>query len=87
MTADAFPIATDIPVPPADRISGPKHRYPFGLLDVGHSFFVPCPEGMAPGSVQNRVNAASAHYRKAYARRWRFVTRQSPDGVRCWRVA
>ena len=82
-----FVIETDIPVPPVEGVSGPKRRYPFGALEVGHSFFVPCPEGMAPGSVQNRVNAASAHYRKVHARRSRFVTRQYPDGVRCWRVA
>jgi hypothetical protein len=78
-------IATDIPVPAVEGKSGPRRKYPFSVLEPGHSFFVPCPEGFAPGALQNRVNAAAQHYRKAYARNTKFVTRQFPDGVRCWR--
>jgi len=68
-----FPIESGIPVP-NDNIRR-RARYPFRLLEVGDSFFVP---------KANVRNLAACWNR---CRPMRFTAKTFPDGVRVWRIA
>jgi len=84
---DIYPIEHGIPLPDpvkTERKIGVTH-YPWREMEVGDSFLVPY-DGEPGTAVQNRVNATATHYRKRYAITQRHTTRQTPDGVRCWRT-
>lgn len=75
-------IETGVPVPVSARASGAK--YPFGQLEVGHSFFV---EGVKRGTLASRAHT----FAKKQTPPWKFkVSAAEKDGVagmRVWRVA
>jgi hypothetical protein len=74
-----FPIEKGVAVP-ATRSEG---KYPFRVMEIGDSFFVPCEEA---------VRVARAHTIKTAAKKfrapgqWRFVVRSVPAGIRVWKV-
>lgn len=75
-----YKIESGIEAPQTDNRGG---KYPFKLMAVGDSFFV-------PGSAENinrvalRVANAAHYAAKRYG--FRFTTRRNADGVRVWRV-
>ena len=64
-------IEKNIPIPK------PRNKYPFALMDVGDSFFVPGKTAShLSGSIGNAMRITSG----------KFVTRNIDGGVRVWRV-
>lgn len=68
-----FPVERGVPVPKTRTL----RRYPFSLLDVGDSFFVP------GGNVLHMRSCAGWHQRKGK----RFTVRAADGGARVWRVS
>ena len=62
------------------KLRGKDVSYPFKMMDIGDSFFVPCEKGKTE-AVQRSVSQCARH-RKPF----KFATRQLEDGVRCWRI-
>ncbi len=75
-----YEIEDDIPPPP--QIRG---KYPFGLLNIGQSFFVPCDENDKRGALLRVSNTAGAYGRR-HGRRYVTRTINDPPGVRVWRI-
>jgi hypothetical protein len=68
-------IEKDIPIP--ERLP-PKQRYPWLGMGIGDSFLFP-PDARKSG-VSSAYRASQRHGRT-------FVTRMTPQGLRCWRLA
>ena len=71
-------IVKNIPVPP-HRSLGLLPRFPFESMEVRDSF-------LAPNDPQPLVAA----YARAFARKhpgWKFTTRKTSEGTRCWRIS
>lgn len=71
-----YKIDENVELPP--KKSELRRRYPFKEMKVGDSFFISCDDTHRQ---QRRVHAAARGHKDK-----RFVTRQSSDGVRVWRV-
>jgi hypothetical protein len=72
-------IKIDRDVPLAPRGNSRVSKYPFADMNIGDSFLFPS---------HRKVTAAGAVC--AYARKrtgFKFATRTTPEGVRCWRIA
>lgn len=68
-----------IPLPGDSGIRG-RTKYPFAMMEIGDSFFVP--------RVNVKRNTIDSAKRKAQLNLGRkFTLRTYPDGVRIWRVA
>ena len=65
-------VSKDVPLPE------PKRRYPYGVMDVGESFFV------NGGKLQVVCNA---NYRAGKRLDRKFIARCEESGVRVWRVS
>lgn len=74
-----FEIEKGVPAPPPRRFT----VYPFATMEIEDSFFIPC-EVDDIRTVERRVSAAAAQYRRRTAAKFR--TRREDDGVRIWRV-
>lgn len=77
-----FAIEKNIPITSVPR-RGPK--YPFALLEVGDSFFVP-----ATGEDYHRIRqdvANCAHRQRKVFKTGDYCTRKAEGGVRVWRTA
>jgi hypothetical protein len=61
------------------KLRGRDSKYPFRLMDIGDSFFVPCEKGKKE-AVQRSLSQCARHSKPL-----KFITRQLDDGVRCWR--
>jgi hypothetical protein len=72
---EAFVIDHNVPIPPARK--GPEVKFPFALLGIGDSFFVP--------GERNNVSNAAHQYAKRHG--VKFTVRKQGDGIRVWRVA
>lgn len=75
-----FEIEKNIPLLPRKLPHGPAAKYPFALMDVGDSFFVPATPKVSPAKVQTRLSTRKIPGAK-------FATRQVEGGVRVWRIA
>lgn len=81
-----YAIRTDVPLPKGQR--GPRTKYPFAELGVGHSFFVPRPADAgadlktALQRMQRACGAANRQHAPA-----KFIARIENDGVGVWRTA
>lgn len=53
-------------------------RYPFKVMEVGDSFFVPV-------NMRSRVVSASSWYGRHH--NMKFSVRKTEQGFRCWRIA
>lgn len=73
-----FKITSSIPAPVRNAKGGAPVKYPFHLLEVGESFFVP---GMKARALSN----AAQWQAKKLGRT--FTCRTEGDGARCWRTA
>ena len=75
-----FEVESDIPIPPGG--TGHWHKYPWGDMKVGDSFFVPNPpdgqRNPAYSSVYNRGRKGDSNSR--------YSCRKEPGGLRVWRV-
>ncbi len=75
-----FEVDTNIPIP--EKRLGRQRVYPFGDMEVGHSFAV---RGDDP-VIANRVAAAASYYGKRKGKKF-SVLKISDTHHRCWRVA
>jgi hypothetical protein len=66
-----------MPIPPP-----PHKKYPFDLMEVGDSFFVPAGEDIERTHNNLRCSALAFGLR----RQQRFTTRREDGGVRVWRT-
>ena len=81
----SYAIRTDVPIPKGQR--GPRNKYPFSDLGVGHSFYVPRPADGAELKVGlARLQRACVGANKQHAPA-RFAARIENDGVGVWRTA
>ncbi len=73
-----FEIEKGIPI-----ISKQFKKYPFSGMEIGDSFFVPCPKGQTQGrSIQSSLVAASKFAHPAI----KVSTHWEETGIRCWRI-
>jgi len=79
-----FKIEKGFALPP--DAGGRAPIYPFGAMRVGDSFLVPVPSGERAILVQKRVLRAAAAFKGRHKSRVIFTTRQTEEGVRCWRT-
>ena len=73
----AYEIDKGIPIPPP--ASRRRCKYPFAVMKVGDSFFV-------PGGKRSTIRSAVHTRRKAHPNE-RWVVRTKDNGVRVWRAA
>lgn len=80
-----FTIDHNVPIPPSNPHAGghrkarqPYLRYPFAEMKVGDSFLV-------PAEIAPRASSAAGNYAKAN-KPMKFLTRQTPEGLRIWRT-
>lgn len=59
-------------------------KYPFELMKIGDSFFVPTLKSF--NSTQASLLRSAADFAKNHKPNARFVTRRTASGVRIWRV-
>ena len=65
---------------------GRAPKYPFAQMKVGDSFLAPVPEGEPAILVQKRVLRAANAFKTRHQSRAVFTTRQTDEGIRCWRT-
>ena len=72
-----FKIEKNFPIPESGV--GRPVKYPFGIMDVGDSFFVPKP---------NRISSAASHFGKRNNKKFRSlpVVEDGIEGTRVWRI-
>lgn len=78
-----YPVEPNVPLPRDRR--GTTTRYPWKSLDVGDSFFVPCPEGRTLKAHRNNLVRLAWHYGRTHGGE-KFSTRVQDGGVRVWRI-
>lgn len=75
-------------IPLAESHYGRRLSYPFNLMKVGDSFFVPLSGKLYPSdgrdTADRRVRNASLSYAKTH--NIKFTVRSVKGGVRCWRI-
>ena len=76
----SFKIEPNVPVAPRGGGKGRAAKYPFRDMKVGDSFLV-------NGADPRKVIGAACAYVRASKSGWKFTTRKTPDGHRCWRIA
>jgi hypothetical protein len=76
MSDEPITFSDNIP-PPTDRRGGKQSMYPWDMLEVGQSFFVP---GKASHEIGGALNWA------AQKRGTKYVSRSEGGGVRVWRT-
>lgn len=65
-----------------------RAKYPFAVMEIGDSFFVPATEEehkKLAASVRMSASQFARRNRKATGKK--FTTRSVTGGVRCWRIA
>ena len=75
-----YEIDRAIPIPPPSRGPGAV-KYPWAVMEVGDSFFVP---GITKDNIYSSIKNASRDGRSFVARR---VTENGVRGLRVWRAA
>ena len=75
----SYELEASVPIP-AHSHRGKPGRYPFASMKVGDSFLVPGNETTA-----KRLGSNSYCWAQYHKNAFKFVVRQIPDGVRCWR--
>jgi hypothetical protein len=75
-----FQIDNDIPLPTESRNRNGNAKYPFALMEVGQSVFIP---GKTVTQMANATCYLKAKGKKFASRR---VVEDGADGVRVWRV-
>ena len=85
-----YELSKVVPIPEnlntSKRVGRKATKYPFHLMSVGDSFFVPCSE--ADGKrIANTVRSNAKHWTKRSGKRgWVFKGMYTHNGFRCWRV-
>ncbi|MDP3327718.1 hypothetical protein [Parvibaculum sp.] len=82
-----FKVEHGIEIPAETR---PNARlYPFGDMQPGDSFFVPAKDAAERMRRRQSVAAAARKFATTSGEpaSMTFHTRQTPDGIRCWRTA
>ena len=78
-----FALETDVPVPVRTGSGGRSgsSKYPFPLMEPGHSFLV-------PGDIKSQTvrSAVSAYQKRVGESAGKFSVRTVGDGVRVWRT-
>lgn len=80
---DDIKIEKGIPLPTPSRGNGPSSKYPWGLMEIGDSFFVAVTEKTKRGKVQSRLGQVGRGGQFGI----KVATRQVDNGVRVWRTA
>ena len=74
------------PLPAPKGGKGLLPTYPFAKMKKGESFHIK-PNGLSRTQLQHRIGTAASMYCSRSGKNWKFSTRQTPDGVGCWRVS
>lgn len=73
-----YEITKEHPIPDDSGVHG-RTKYPFAIMEVGDSFFVPR-EKAGVNTVDSARRKASRHLRR------KFTLRTLPEGIRIWRI-
>ena len=79
MTATAFTIDSDVPLPSIRTGHRGQSKYPFSEMKVGDSFVAP--------ETTAAVRAASIYWRHRHDESRKFSVHATATGCRCWCVA
>lgn len=79
-------IEKGIPIPKVDKSYAYDSKYPFKVMEVGDSFFVPVDREQPRKQFHRVAMNISASCRAKRMNGKKFLTRTLRDGVRCWRV-
>ena len=91
-----FPVEHNILIPPPGRVNTKKfaqRKYPFDLLKVGDSFFVPLDDRLdklggltlLQVSIKSAANKFASYHNNGHKHVTRVYRTDNP-GVRCWRT-
>ncbi len=75
-----FQLEVGVPVPPRKRTGRSGSKYPFAVMEVGHSFLVPT--DIKAATVRSAIGA----FRKRNPDGGKFSLRVTDEGTRVWRT-
>ena len=75
-----FEIEKGIEITKSENNGTIDYKYPFNLMDIGDSFFVPC-EKSGTAILQRNISQLARNRRPK-----KFTVRRLEGGVRCWRI-
>ena len=82
-----FKIDKDIPLP--NDMRSRVSKYPWGMMDVGDSLFLPIEEGDDGKRMKNRIAQSCRNFGKKQEPQWKYTLRyrleDEVSGVRVWR--
>ncbi len=82
-----FKIDKDIPLP--NDMRSRVSKYPWGMMDVGDSLFLPIEEGDDGKRMKNRIAQSCRNFGKKQKPEWKYTLRyrleNEVSGVRIWR--
>ena len=83
----SFKIQKNIPLPEDMRSRASK--YPWNIMEVGDSIFIPLEEGDDGKRMKNRISQSCRNFGKKQDPQWRYALRyrleDEVSGVRVWR--
>ena len=84
----AFPVEKGIPIPPIRRNGGTpgggEPKYPWPLMEVGDSFFVPTNSREEAILMNLKIGSSATTFMKKHG--VKFTARSLENGVRFWRI-
>jgi hypothetical protein len=83
--APGFTIENNVPIPEVKRGILGEPRYPFAMLEVGQSFFVPKSK-QKPNPAKTLASTVSSANKRFEKHNKRFVIRPVEGGARIWRT-
>ena len=82
-----FKIDKDIPLP--EDMRSRVSKYPWGMMDVGDSLFLPIEKGDDGKRMKNRISQSCRNFGKKQEPQWKYTLRyrleNEVSGVRVWR--
>jgi hypothetical protein len=74
-----FKVEANVPLD-QPKLGSAARKYPFNEMKPGDSFLI------NGGADPKKVAGAATSFGRANNRGWKFATRNTPEGYRCWRV-
>ncbi len=83
----SFKIDTNVPLP--EDMRNRASKYPWGMMEVGYSLFIPMEEGDDSKRMKNRISQSCRNFGKKQEPEWKYTLRyrleDEVSGVRVWR--
>jgi len=82
-----YQIEPNLPIPVPRGALLPPCEFPYASMKVGDSFLVPATNGERYRRQIDASNAARDWRKRTRKTTFKITTRQTPEGVRVWRIA